>query len=484
MVRALCVALASAAICAGCGRDQRPEPLPVPRNEAAPAAVSAVVPAPAAAVPAVAPKEAAPPSETAPAKEAAAGPKKVTLAYGGELEGYLMPCGCADGMLGGLPRKAGFLSKLRREAKGAFLNVDIGNLVKEPSEQSELKFTTILEAFVLIGCDALCLGERDLALGGGAIKGEFVNRRQIAVVVGNLKVDELKELVQPFRIMDAKGTTVFVTGLIDPELVSGMQGVVCEEPLAAGRALEEKAKACDLKVLLAHASVERAKAWAKELAFFDVVVCGVGQEDPLTPEKVGRAALVAPGVWGKYGCALNLTRGSDGAWGYEFVKEPIAKELGNDSDVLQLIKDYQRMLAQREGVLAPPRVPHPGGLFTGTKRCAECHTKAYQVFEKSRHAQALATLKEVESHVDPECLPCHTVGYKYEGGFTTAQETPEFGDVGCESCHGPGARHVEEGDAKSIDRGGEETCKECHKELRSPGFNYKEYFKRIAHPEK
>ncbi len=435
---------------------------------------------------AVAPaKEAVPPKESGTATAPPPGPKKVTIAYGGELQGYLMPCGCAEGMLGGLPRRACFIGKLKREAGGAFLNLDMGNLVKEPNRQSELKLTTILDAYLLMGCDAVCLGERDLALGGALIKGEFVNRRQIAVVAANLKVEGLQDLIQPFRTFDAKGTSVFVTALLDPELVSGMQGIACGEPLAAARALRDKAKGHDLAVLLAHASVERARAWANELPFFDVVVCGVGQEDPTAPEKIGRSVLVAAGVWGKYGCALRLTREAGGTWSHELVKEPIVQELGNDSDVVQLIKDYQRMLAQEEKILAPERVSHPSGrLFTGTKRCAECHTKAYQVFEKSTHAHALATLKEVDSHVDPECLPCHTVGFKYVGGFTTAQETPEFADVGCESCHGPGAQHVEDGDAKSIDRGGEESCLECHTLLRSPGFNYQEYFKRIAHPEK
>ncbi|HAK95599.1 MAG TPA: hypothetical protein DCM87_11485 [Planctomycetes bacterium] len=469
MVRALCAALAMCVLNAGCGSDPRPAAAPASETGTGAAAAAATPPAP------------VPP---APAKaEAPAARKSVTLVYGGELQGYLTPCGCSEGMIGGLARRATFLADLRQKSGGALVNVDLGNLVKEPSRQSELKFMTILEIYLLAGFDAVCLGERDLALGGGFVAGELINRREVPIVIANLKVEELADVIRPFRTIDAKGVKVFVTGLVDPELVSGMTGVACEAPRAAGMALAAQAAGHDCRVLVAHAALPEARAWARELGFFDIVVAGVGQEDPTAPEKVGGALLVAPGVWGKYGCALRLSREDGGGWTYEFIKEALGETLAANPNVVQLIKDYQGMLALEDTRIAPERKPHPRGLFTGSARCAECHAKAYKIFEKSMHAKALDTLKDIKSHVDPECLSCHTVGYHYEGGFTSAAVTPEFGGVGCECCHGPGAQHVEDNETRSIERGGEEGCLECHTELRSPAFNYKEYFRRIAHPE-
>ena len=479
MVRAMGAMLAACALSAGCGGDPYPSAAPVPKTAAGAVRDAARGGESAPTVP----EKTVSPADGAAKEPPAAARRSVTLVYGGELQGYLTPCGCSEGMIGGLPRRATFLADLRRTSNGALVNVDLGNLIKEPSRQSELKFMTILESYLLMGFDAVCLGERDLALGGGFVAGELFNRREVPIVVANLKVEELADTIRPFRSVHAKGVKVFVTSLVDPELVSGMMGVACQAPIPAGKALAERAAGHDCRVLLAHAALPEARAWAQELGFFDVVVAGVGQEDPTTPEKVGGALLVAPGVWGKYGCALRLTGENGGGWTHEFVKVPLGEKLAANPNVVQLIKDYQGMLALEGARIAPERKPHPRGLFTGSARCAECHAKAYQVYEKSMHAKALDTLKDLNSHKDPECLPCHTVGYYFEGGFRSAAETPEFGGVGCECCHGPGARHVEDNAAESIERGGEEGCLECHPELQSPAFNYKEYFRWFANPE-
>src|SRR5687767_7599472 len=56
----------------------------------------------------------------------------------GETLGWLEPCGCAEGMLGGLPRRASFLKQL--QARGIDpICIDLGDVVREPGRQTELK---------------------------------------------------------------------------------------------------------------------------------------------------------------------------------------------------------------------------------------------------------------------------------------------------------------------------------------------------------
>ena len=126
---------------------------------------------------------------------------------------------------------------------------------------------------------------------------------------------------------------------------------------------------------------------------------------------------------------------------------------------------------------------HPGGGFVGSKACADCHAKAYEVWEKSKHHEALKTLVASGDQADPECLVCHVVGLGYVSGFRTAKETPGLGGVGCENCHGPGAKHVEGQAASEIEPGGEDNCRTCHTQLQSPTFDYREAFESIAHPD-
>src|SRR5207244_2594562 len=95
--------------------------------------------------------------------------------------------------------------------------------------------------------------------------------------------------------------------------------------------------------------------------------------------------------------------------------------------------------------------------------------EAFRVWEKSRHARALATLETRGVARDPECAVCHVVGLETAGGFTGREATPALGDVGCEACHGPAAAHAAAPLAhRPPSRGGD--CATCHAPDHSPGF--------------
>ena len=73
----------------------------------------------------------------------------------------------------------------------------------------------------------------------------------------------------------------------------------------------------------------------------------------------------------------------------------------------------------RQSLLQPPVPPAPpGATEVGSKRCADCHEEIYKSFQRSVHGRAAS----------------------FETGIKG----------GCESCHGPGSLHVEEGDPGKI----------------------------------
>jgi hypothetical protein len=79
--------------------------------------------------------------------------------------------------------------------------------------------------------------------------------------------------------------------------------------------------------------------------------------------------------------------------------------------------------------------------YVGVHECAECHEKAFESWQKTGHAHAFKVLT-AKYEKDPKCLKCHTTGYGTPTGYKD-ESTPDLKGITCESCHGPGSKHVE-----------------------------------------
>jgi len=88
-------------------------------------------------------------------------------------------------------------------------------------------------------------------------------------------------------------------------------------------------------------------------------------------------------------------------------------------------------------IIAPPSIP--GAEFVGSEACDTCHSEIVRDFKTATHARLTARGENAK-------------------------------EMGCESCHGPGSKHVEAGGGRgSIINPGKspETCFQCHLEVRS-----------------
>jgi hypothetical protein len=154
------------------------------------------------------------------------------------------------------------------------------------------------------------------------------------------------------------------------------------------------------------------------------------------------------------------------------------------------------------------------GGFVGSKECKSCHEESYKVWKKSGHAKAWQTLleKDPPRNFDPECISCHVVGWSpqnyrpFTSGFLSEEKTPHLVNVGCETCHGPGEKHVKaemgadfdlqeklrkaavitlEESQQAVSRAisDRQHCMNCHDLDNSPAFNFEEYWLKIEHRE-
>ena len=89
---------------------------------------------------------------------------------------------------------------------------------------------------------------------------------------------------------------------------------------------------------------------------------------------------------------------------------------------------------------------------TGQTTCGNCHVGQQADWSQTAHAEAWNTLQS-SGFAQPFCEGCHTVNSRGNQPLATvgydSVQTAVYHDVQCESCHGPGFKHVTK-DRKSV----------------------------------
>jgi predicted CXXCH cytochrome family protein len=141
-------------------------------------------------------------------------------------------------------------------------------------------------------------------------------------------------------------------------------------------------------------------------------------------------------------------------------------------------------------MMAPPSIP--GAEFVGTEECAQCHEEIVRDFKTADHAKLQAKGKNA---VDMGCESCHGPGSKHveagggAGTIINPEESPETcfqchldkkaqfsmpyshpvlsGKMSCSDCHDPHTGSAHKGGGTSFARANE-TCFECHTQQQGP----------------
>jgi peroxiredoxin len=117
--------------------------------------------------------------------------------------------------------------------------------------------------------------------------------------------------------------------------------------------------------------------------------------------------------------------------------------------------------------------------YSGADFCQACHREQHATWALTTHAFAFETLVEHNVDQDPECLPCHTVGWNEPGGYSLERPAPFLEGVQCENCHGRGGPHQSPRFATEV--GYEKACLRCHTEENSLNFSFAERLPLISH---
>lgn len=470
------------------------------------------------------------PSTTKPAHEGgASGPETyqswakpaVALVLTGQQHGYIEPCGCTglDRQKGGVARRYSFIDGLRADG-WTLVPLDVGNQVRRFGRQSAIKLQQTARALDEMDYQAVGFGPDDVRLGVGDLlavaAAESPDDDTMYVSANVVLIDP--ELVPQSKVIETGGMKIGVTSVLDPRALEAPSGdeLLVQPPVeAAQKAVGElSASASEFNVLLYFGKEEWGEALVRQVPGFDLIVVAGGYGEPTYQARTiegSKTRIVLTGDKGMYAGLVGLY--ADGSMKYARV--PLTHEFADAPAMRRLMQDYQNQLRDigLGGLGLLPPIPHSSGQkFVGSKKCGQCHTAAYDIWESSAHAQATADIVappaergDIARHFDPECISCHVTGwnpqeyYPYASGYLSLDGTSHLTGNGCENCHGPGSGHVEaEQDGSTVAVSlrdqlrdsmklplskAREKCIECHDLDNSIDFHEKDAFEDLYWPE-
>ena len=230
--------------------------------------------------------------------------QKLTIAYTGDTMGHVLPCGCSISK-GGLARRAGMISELRKKHKN-FILLDAGDIFYNSKSIPEVRAEIILKGMVQMGYDAVTLGEGELSMGHPFLASQL-KTMDLDFVSSNVQVyEENKALTLPYKIIELDGFTIGVTGAIPgiflDESTKLNKNIKVNSPVEALRktvaVLEKK---CRYIILLSHFGL----AGTKNLLMYNdpgnisLAIIGHGRLLTQTPEKIGSTLIVQNSMEGE-----------------------------------------------------------------------------------------------------------------------------------------------------------------------------------------
>lgn len=163
------------------------------------------------------------------------------------------------------------------------------------------------------------------------------------------------------------------------------------------------------------------------------------------------------------------------------------KQAPRDEQVAKLMREHDKAVNEANRVafanLKPPPVGPDDVAYVGSQACSACHQQAYAWWRNHAHGVAYLTLQQRNKEYNLDCVSCHVTGYEQPGGSTVTHNLDgALVNVGCESCHGPGAAHAKNPEVPVVRHTPESTCVTCHNEEHSDLFDYEAYLKTLVVP--
>jgi hypothetical protein len=394
-----------------------------------------------------------------------------------------------------LARRATFFNKVWDEGVTTLV-LDAGDLFGNRTNRDMEQTAFLAEQTARLGYDAIGLGERDLNYGFAFLQ-RMIDEHGLPFTSANVRDAETGALLLPeYLVVERGGLRFGICSLLDPaqQIVSmadrDMEYEVADPVATLRDLLPRLRRECDTVVLLSHLGDAGTTTLLAEVDGVDIAILG-HMLRPLTDERITNDTVVLAAahegrVIGRADFSIAPRTGQ--VMSVNVAITTLDTRVEDDPVMLAAV---QAFLQKRELLRGEMRAQFPRNLgsadesFLGDSNCRACHTSIHQQWRRTGHARAYSSLRASDSQLEPQCLVCHTTGYRYHDGFDEKSRR-NLGQVQCEACHGYGTAHSRDGAMRKLAR---ESCTQCHDnqvrpcfdEMKDQDFEYARYWESIAH---
>lgn len=379
------------------------------------------------------------------------------------------------------------------------LKLDVGGAIAGGADYDLIQYRYLAQAYHNMGFAALNMGGREARIPAQALTSLAAASPVPMVSASLVDAATRKPVLNPYQIVTLGGIRVGILGVVSPHSVpepgEGMAVLGLSE--AVNRHLPVLAAKTDLVILLAFATETEMRLLARDYFEFALIIGGdvpgptqdiIRENDSMIVFTTNQARTV--GTLTARLAVNQRPRLRDATSEVCLLQESIPQH----ADLLALAREYRAEVRRTPLAIDNPNAVDPNAIpgvattatYVGSATCQKCHPQAQEIWQKSGHSRAFATLVKKGADADPHCVACHTIGFGRASGYRRPLGGEVLVDVGCESCHGPASEHL----AKQVQGKpsafrfrplGPGDCMSCHYGEFSRPFEWDGFWPAIAH---
>ncbi len=272
----------------------------------------------------------------------------IHVIYSGNLAGYLEPCGCAEGIVGGLSRFGSAVQDSIERWDENHLLLDAGEFVEPYSSPDDPKNRAIMRALSVIRYDAINVCSRDLIAGIEMLEWAR-DSLGLPLISANLIVRETGETIFPGWIVKKVGEkTIGIIGLgrvsVHDFTDSIPERLTYNNPeRALQKVLNQIAQKCDLIFLLCDFTAREARGLGARIPDIDVIICTRDLLPTRRINRFGSTYVLGASRKGKKLTSLTLTQLKNDSLVCQFNSKFLNDDSGNHPEIDSIIREYRRV---------------------------------------------------------------------------------------------------------------------------------------------